>query len=152
MPMLEPRKPIVDSHTGHRFVALRLCATLGGVVTAVMMWITGAVSAMQGLVAIINESFYVVTPEYIFQFDVTTWGWVHLILGIVVFIAGISLLSAQVWARTVAVTVATVSIIVNFAWLPWYPLWSLLIIAIDVAVIWAVTVHGRDIEVTRNLP
>ena len=82
----------------------------------------------------------------------TTWGWVHLILGIVVFIAGISLLSAQVWARTVAVIVATVSIIVNFAWLPWYPLWSLLIIAIDVAVIWAVTVHGRDIEVTRNLP
>ncbi len=119
---------------------------------AVMLWIIGALSAMQGLVAIINESFYVVTPDYIFQFDVTTWGWVHLILGVVIFIAGIGLLSGQVWARTVAVIVAALSIIANFAWLPWYPFWSLLIIAIDVAVIWAVTVHGRDIEVARNLP
>lgn len=117
---------------------------------AVMLWIIGALSAIQGLVAIINESFYLVTPEYIFQFDITTWGWIHLIVGIIMFVAGIGLLSAQVWARTVAVIAASISLLANFAWLPWYPLWSAIVIAIDVAVIWAVTVHGRDIEASRN--
>ena len=116
---------------------------------AVMMWIIGAWHAIAGLVGIINDEFYVATPEYIFQFDVTTWGWIHLIAGIVVFIAGIYLLSGQVWARTIGVIVAIVSILANFAWLPWYPFWSILMIAAGGFVIWALTVHGRDIEATR---
>jgi len=116
---------------------------------AVMMWIIGVWHAIAGLVGIINDEFYVATPEYIFQFDVTTWGWIHLIAGIVVFIAGIYLLSGQVWARTIGVIVAIVSILANFAWLPWYPLWSILMIAAAGFVIWALTVHGRDIEATR---
>ena len=73
---------------------------------AVMMWIIGAWHAIAGLVALVNDEFYVATREYIFQFDVTTWGWIHLIAGIVVFIAGIYLLSGQVWARTIAVIMA----------------------------------------------
>ncbi len=116
---------------------------------AVMMWIIGAWHAIAGLVAIVNDEFYAVTPEYIFQFDVTTWGWIHLIAGIVVFLAGIYLLSGQVWARTIGVILAIVSILANFAWLPWYPVWSILMIAAGVFVIWALTVHGRDIEAAR---
>ena len=116
---------------------------------AVMMWIIGAWHAIAGLVGIVNDEFYVATREYIFQFDVTTWGWIHLIAGIVVFIAGIYLLSGQVWARTIGVIVAIVSILANFAWLPWYPFWSILMIAAGGFVIWALTVHGRDIEATR---
>ena len=76
----------------------------------------------------------------------TTWGWIHLIAGIVVFIAGIYLLSGQVWARTIGVIMAIVSILANFAWLPWYPFWSILMIVAAGFVIWALTVHGRDIE------
>ncbi|MGI9666199.1 MAG: DUF7144 family membrane protein [Acidimicrobiia bacterium] len=117
---------------------------------AVMLWIVGALSAIQGLVAIINESFYVVTPEYIFQFDVTTWGWIHLIIGVVMFLAGIGLLSSAMWARVVAVIAASLSLVANFAWLPWYPFWSSILIAVDIAVIWAVTVHGRDISISRD--
>ena len=113
---------------------------------AVMMWIIGAWHAIAGLVGIVNDEFYVATPEYIFQFDVTTWGWIHLIAGIVVFIAGIYLLSGQVWARTIGVIMAIVSILLNFAWLPWYPFWSILMITAGGFVIWALTVHGRDIE------
>lgn len=116
---------------------------------AVMMWIIGAWHAIAGLVALVNDEFYVATREYIFQFDVTTWGWIHLIAGIVVFIAGIYLLSGQVWARTIGVIMAIVSILANFAWLPWYPFWSILMIVGGGFVIWALTVHGRDIEATR---
>jgi len=113
---------------------------------AVMMWIIGALHAMAGLVAVINEEFYAITPDYIFQFDVTAWGWIHMIAGVIVFLAGISLLSGQVWARTIGVIMAVLSILANFAWLPWYPFWSIIMIAIGVSVIWALTVHGRDIE------
>ena len=63
-----------------------------------------------------------------------------------VFAAGVGLFMGQTWARTVAVVVACLSIVVSFAWLPYYPLWSMLIIAMDVLVIWAVTAHGRDIS------
>ena len=81
----------------------------------------------------------------IFQFDVTTWGWVHLIGGILLIVAGVYLLSGKVWARIIGVIAAFISILVNFAWLPWYPIWSILMIAAGFFVIWALTVHGRDI-------
>jgi len=86
-----------------------------------------------------------VTKDYIIQLDTTQWGWIHLIVGLIVLFAGFSLLSGAVWARTVGVIMATVSAIANFAWIPHYPFWALTIIAIDVFVIWALTVHGRDI-------
>jgi hypothetical protein len=115
------------------------------VFAAVLMMMVGAFQAIQGIVALANETFYVVGEKYVFQFDVTTWGWVHLILGAVVAVAGYFVLQAQVWARTVAVIVAVVSALANFAWLPYAPLWSSLIIALNVFVIWALTVRGRDV-------
>jgi hypothetical protein len=115
-----------------------------------MMWLIGGFHAIAGLVAIVNEEFYAVTPEYIFQFDVTAWGWIHLIGGVIVFLAGVALLSGQVWARSVGVILAVVSMLVNFAWLPWSPVWAIIMITINAFVIWALTVHGRDIEVARS--
>jgi len=87
----------------------------------------------------------VVSQKWVFQFNVTTWGWIHILVGIIALLAGIGLFSGAVWARTVAVLVAVVSIIINFVWLPYYPWWALLIIAFDFFVIWAVTAHGRDV-------
>lgn len=72
-----------------------------------------------------------------FSFDITTWGWIHLVMGIVVAVAGFFVLQVAVWARSVGVAVAAVSAVLNFMWLPYYPVWSLLIIALDVFVIWA---------------
>ena len=115
------------------------------VFAAVMMWLIGGFHAIAGLVALFDDEFYVLTPDYIFQFDVTTWGWIHLIAGIVVVLAGAALFSGAVWARTVGVILAVVSILANFAWLPWYPFWSIIMITVNVFVIWALTVHGRDI-------
>lgn len=115
------------------------------VFAAVMMWLIGGFHAIAGLVALFEDEFYVLTPDYIFKFDVTTWGWIHLIAGIVVVLAGAALFSGAVWARTIGVILAVVSILANFAWLPWYPFWSIIMITVNVFVIWALTVHGRDI-------
>ena len=111
----------------------------------IMMILIGVVHAIAGLSGIIKDNFYAVLPNYVLKFDVTTWGWIHLIGGIVVVLAGFALFSGAVWARTVGVIRASVSALVSFAWIPLYPIWSLVLIAIDVTVIWALTVHGRDI-------
>ncbi len=111
----------------------------------VVLILIGFFQAVAGLVAIIDDEFYVVGQEYVFQFDVTTWGWIHLIIGIIVLLAGFGVFTGNVLARTVGVIVAGISALVAFAWLPWYPIWAVVIIALDVAVIWALTMHGRDI-------
>ena len=110
-----------------------------------MMIMMGGWWIIGGIVAILNNQFYVVTQNWIFQFDVTTWGWVHLIIGIVILLAGFSLFSGAVWARTVGVILALVAGLAAFAWLPYYPVWAVLYIAMSVGVVWALTAHGRDI-------
>lgn len=112
---------------------------------SVMLMLIGVFHAIAGLAGIFENEFYAVTPNYILEFDVSTWGWIHLIWGIIVLLAGFGLWSGAVWARTVGVTVAGISALANFAFIPYQPVWSLLIIALDVMVIWALTVHGRDI-------
>jgi hypothetical protein len=114
---------------------------------AVMMLMTGVFQALAGLVAIFENEFYVATRNYLFKFDVTAWGWIHLIVGIVVALAGWGLLSGRTWARAVGITLAVLSAIANFLFIPYYPFWSLLIIALDVFVIWAIAAHGREVAV-----
>ena len=111
----------------------------------IMMMMIGFFHGLAGLSGIIQDDFYAVLPNYVLKFDVTTWGWIHLIGGIVIVLAGFGVFSGAVWARTVGVILAAVSALVSFAWIPLYPIWSFVLIAIDVTVIWALTVHGRDI-------
>ena len=111
----------------------------------VMMIMAGIWWIIAGLVAIFNDDFYVVGQEWIFQFSTTSWGWIHLILGSVVLFAGFGLFQAAVWARTVGVIIAVLQGLVGFAWLPWYPIWGIIFIAVSIAVIWALTAHGEDI-------
>ncbi len=110
-----------------------------------MMLMLGGWWIIAGLVAIVNDDFYVVTQEWIFEFSTTSWGWIHLILGIVVLFAGVGVFSAAVWARTVGVILAGISGLVAFAWLPYFPVWGILFVTLSVFTIWALTVHGRDI-------
>ena len=83
-------------------------------------------------------------PDYIFQFDLTTWGWIKLILGIVIFLAGFAVYTGAVWARLVGVILAVIAGLVAFSWLPWAPVWASILTFVSIAVIWALTVHGRD--------
>jgi hypothetical protein len=119
------------------------------VFAAVMMMMIGSFHLIAGLSAIFENEFFVVTRNYLFEFDVTAWGWIHLILGAFVGFAGFRLFSGAVWARTVGVIAAVLSGIANFVWLPYSPVWSVLIIALDVGVIWALTAHGREFAETK---
>ncbi len=112
---------------------------------AIMMVMMGIWWIMAGFVALVNSEFYVVTLRWIFEFDVSTWGWIHLILGIVILVAGFFLFTGAVWARVVGVILAVLAALAAFAWLPYYPFWAILFIGVSVGVIWALTVHGRDI-------
>jgi hypothetical protein len=116
------------------------------VFAAIMLMMAGTFQFLAGLVALFENEFYVTTRNYVFQLDATTWGWIHLLLGIVLGIAGWGLLSGRTWARVVAITVAAISALANFLFLPYYPFWALTIIALDVLVIWAVAAHGRDVQ------
>jgi hypothetical protein len=109
----------------------------------VVMVIVGVFQAIAGLAGIIEDEFYVLGREYVFEFDATAWGWIHLVIGLVVLLAGFGVFSGNVLARTVGVIMAGLSMLAAFMWLPWYPVWAIVIIAIDIAVIWALTVHGR---------
>jgi hypothetical protein len=111
---------------------------------AIMMVVQGFWWLIVGLIAIVNDNFYVAGEEYVFQFDTTTWGWIHLVLGFVIAGAGLGLFGGAVWARTVGVIMAAIAMLVAFAWLPWYPIFAILLIAISVAVIWALTTHRLD--------
>jgi hypothetical protein len=112
-------------------------------VAATIMIMIGIFHAIAGFAAILDDEFYVVGPEYAYRVDVTAWGWIHLILGIVVFIAGFAVMSGRIWARVVGITLAVLSAVANFLFLPYQPVWSLLIIALDVFVIWALCGFGR---------
>lgn len=115
----------------------------------VMMVMSGGFQAFAGLVALFENEFYVSTRNYLFQFDATTWGWIHLLGGLLVIVAGFAVMAGQTWARAVAIVLAVLSALANFTFIPYYPFWALTIIAVDIFVIWALAAHGRDVADSR---
>lgn len=112
-----------------------------------MMLLSGVFQAIAGLVALFRDTFYVVTSSQILVLnDIHTWGWVNLIVGIIVALAGVSLFSGTTWSRIVAVLFAMGAAIVNMAWLPLYPIWSIICIALSILVIYAVVAHGGELK------
>ncbi|MFF4536704.1 hypothetical protein [Streptomyces aureus] len=104
---------------------------------AVLMIFSGILAIFQGIAAIAKDDLIVVTRDYAYQLNTTGWGWIHLVLGVLILLAGVALFSGAVWARTVGVVVVGLGLIANFLWLPYYPFWALVLIAIDIFVIWA---------------
>ena len=113
---------------------------------AIMMFIVGSLQAIAGLAAIFNDEWVVWGAETAVLLDLTGWGWVHLLLGIVIVLSGVLVLRGSVVGRTVAVVLASISILINFLWLPVYPLWGVIMITIDVLVIYALIAHGREVQ------
>ena len=110
---------------------------MGSTFAGVMLLVVGIFQFLQGLVALINGDVFLTTPNYILQFNASAWGWIHLVFGAVVAVAGYFILTGNVVARGAGIAIAGLQAIVNFMWLPYYPLWSVIIIAIDVFVIWS---------------
>jgi hypothetical protein len=104
---------------------------------AMMMLVIGSFQTIAGLAAIFNDEFFVVGKNYTFDLDVTAWGWIHLLLGILLLFAGWALFARKLWAAMLALVLALLSAIENFFFIPYYPWWSLLMI--DIWVIWALT-------------
>ena len=112
-----------------------------------MLILLGCFHAIQGISALAKDEIFVVRPSgLVVNLDYTTWGWVHLIGGALAVLVGVCLLAGQLWARIIAVLVAILSALANIVFLPAYPVWSALMIAIDILVIWAVTVHGSELK------
>jgi hypothetical protein len=116
---------------------------LGGIVfAATMMVLIGVFQIIAGLAAIINDDFFVVGANYTYDLDATAWGWIHLIIGIVVLLGGFGLLQRRLWAAALAIGLAILSAVANFFFIPYYPFWSILMIAMAIFVIWAITRPG----------
>lgn len=113
---------------------------------AVFMIVGGIFHAIQGLAAVIDDQFFVVVNNYAYDLDVSTWGWIHLFGGIIVALAGFALFSGAVWARILAVLLVMGSAVVNFMYIPYFPLWSIVLLVIDGAIIWALLTYGEFFE------
>src|SRR5690625_2617087 len=117
---------------------------------AMMMLILGSFHAIQGLIALFNDEYYLVGANgLIVQLDYTAWGWTHLILGSVIVLAGVGLFAGQMWARVLGIALAALSAVLNFAFIAAYPVWSSIVIAIDVLLVYALAVHGRELKTQR---
>ena len=117
------------------------------VLAAVLMIFGGAMAILEGIAAIAKDDLFVRTANYAFRFNLTSWGWIHLILGIVILFAGCALFSGAVWARMVGIFLAGLSLIANFMWLPYYPFWAIVLIAMNIFIIWALCIgmlHDTD--------
>jgi hypothetical protein len=115
-----------------------------------VMILVGFFHAFNGLAAIFEDDFFVLRANYAFDIDISAWGWIHLILGVIVVFAGISIFTGATWARGVGVVLALLSAFANFLFIPYYPVWAVLIIALDIAIIWAlVNYTGEESEYRR---
>lgn len=130
--MSTPRNQIDYSTRG--FVA-DLTASFAGV----MLIVTACFDVLQGLAAIADPDFFAAGTEYLYQLNVSAWGWIHLIIGVLTAAVGVAILRGVTWGRILGIVLAAIGALTNFAFLPVYPWWAVTIIGINVLVIWALT-------------
>ena len=114
----------------------------GTVFAACVLMLVGVFQAIAGLVAIFDDDFYVVTRNYTFNLDTTAYGWIHLLIGVLLVIVAFGLFNRSPWAGVTAVILAGLSAVANFYFIPYYPFWAIVVIALDVWVIWSLTRPG----------
>ncbi|MDT0613489.1 DUF7144 family membrane protein [Streptomyces lancefieldiae] len=123
-------------------------ATGGTVFAGVLMLVEGIFGILNGIAAIAKDDVYARVGDYVFKFNLTTWGWIHLVLGILIAVTGWGVLKGADWARGVGVALAALVVIAQFMWLPYQPVWAIVSMAVAVFVIWALcTDHGRTSSV-----
>jgi hypothetical protein len=115
-----------------------------------MLVLAGTFNIIEGLVALFNDQYYVPTRQGLLVFDVTGWGWIHLVIGGLAIIVGVGLFTGATWARVAGVILAGVNAIAQLAFLSAYPLWAIIVITLDVLIIWALIVHGAEAKSTED--
>jgi hypothetical protein len=106
-----------------------------------MLVVTGVLQLFIGVSALVHDAIYDGAPRYLFAFDLTTWGWIQMLAGIAAIGAGYGALRGLTWARILGIVVAGISIIIEFAYIPYFPIWSVVVVALDVAIIWGLAMH-----------
>ncbi|GAA0662572.1 hypothetical protein GCM10010193_12380 [Kitasatospora atroaurantiaca] len=110
----------------------------------VMMVVNGLLAIFQGIVAVAKDEVFVRTHNYTFKFDLTSWGWIHIALGAVVAAVGVAVLMGQGWGRVAGIAVVSISLVFNFLFVPYHPIWTLVVIAIDAFILWALCVYREE--------
>jgi hypothetical protein len=118
-------------------------AMAGSALAGVLMIIGGAIAFLNGLAMVIKGGFFVYSANYAYHWSTKGWGWTHLILGAIIFAAGFGVLLGLAWARAVGVVLVTLAAIASFLTIPFYPVWSIVMIAVDVFIIWALISRRR---------
>ena len=142
------------THTRPAHTAKQEWATGLTAFAAVMLFLVGLLDIFRGIMAIAEDDIFVTTRNYVFEFDLTGWGWIHLALGVVAVIVSFGLLKTATWARVAGVAIAGLVIIANFLSLPYYPVWSVVMIAVSGFIIWALCTVPRDdrLEMSEDRP
>ncbi|GGX72275.1 DUF7144 family membrane protein [Streptomyces anandii] len=135
---------MASTHTARPDTAKQAWATGLTAFAAVMLMIAGVLDIFRGIMGIAQDDVFVSTRNYVFQFDLTGWGWIHLILGVLAVIVSLGLFQGAMWARVAGVTIAGLIILANFLSLPYYPVWSVVMIAFSGFIIWALCVMRPD--------
>lgn len=136
--MTEQRAPAVSMWTGWALFA------------ALLMGISGLYHIVIGIVALVRQSLFLVNSEALVALNYTQWGWVHLAFGAALILGAISLATGRLWGRILGVTLATLSAVANFVFIQAYPLWSMVIILVDVFIIYSIAVHAGELRETNN--
>jgi len=113
-----------------------------------MMLLIGFFQSILGLTALLNNQFYLSLHGRLLVWNYTAWGWIHLIFGVIILLAGMSLFTGSTWTRVVAVILTTFNLMAQFAFVSVYPVWSIIMMVIDVLILYALTVHGGELKET----
>lgn len=123
--------------TGRRGGGDSAWASGGTMFAGVLLFVDGVLAVLNGIGGIAKDNVYTRIGDYTYKFSLTSWGWIHLVVGVLLVLTGLGILKGAPWARGVGVGMAAVSVIANFMWLPYQPIWAVIAIAIGVFVIWA---------------
>ncbi|MEV6321119.1 hypothetical protein AB0M45_07945 [Nocardia sp. NPDC051787] len=115
----------------------------------VLILVAGVLHLLTAIAAIAGRDVFVVTEDQVFLIDVTAWGWIHLVIGVLVVTAGIGIVTGKTWGYLAGIVLAAISILDNFLFVSIYPFWALVLIAIDVLVIWAL---ARQLAAVQPAP
>ncbi|CAM5257382.1 Integral membrane protein OS=Streptomyces alboniger OX=132473 GN=CP975_18285 PE=4 SV=1 [Streptomyces alboniger] len=135
---------VTTTSSHHRSDTKRAAAAGLTIFAAVMLFISGSMTFCRGLMAVLEDEVFLTTADYAFQFDLTTWGWIHMGLGTIAVVISAGLLAAMKWARVIGVAIAALMIIANFLSVPYHPFWSLTLIALSGFIIWGLCVVDRE--------
>ncbi|WP_037568980.1 DUF7144 family membrane protein [Phaeacidiphilus oryzae] len=114
-------------------------AEAGALLAAVLLLVQGVLGVLQGVAAVAKDDVYAVVGHYAFRFDLTAWGWIHIALGVLLFLTGLGVLRGTTWARVTAMVLAGLAVIANFMWLPYTPVWAVIGVGLGLMVIWSLS-------------